>query len=161
MAQQPGEDLLRWSAGRKLTWQDYKAPPNPASNAAATTTTYLSIDYHIGTDSFSYTIRSWFSRTRSWGRHKDEHILAHEQGHFDIAEIFARKLQQRMKAYTFNKRTYRKELHKIYTETADEKSAMQQQYDRETQHSIHKEKQAEWLEKIRQLLDELKPWADY
>lgn len=161
LAQDPGEDPLTWSAGRKLNWTDYKASPNPQSDAAATTSTSLSIDYHISGDNFGYTIKSWFSRSRSWGRHKTDYILSHEQGHFDIAEIYARKLNQRMRAYEFNKRTYQKELKKIYDEVANEKAAVQQQYDQETRHSMDKEKQAEWLKKISKTLEELKDYADY
>lgn len=160
-AQEPGEDILTWSEGRKLTWSDYKASPNPKSDAAATTSTSLSIDYHIRDGGFSYTIKSWFSRTRSWGRSKTPYILSHEQGHFDIAEVYARKLHQRMSAYQFNKRTYNKDLDRIYKEVADEKAAVQSQYDRETRHSIDEEKQAEWLKKISRMLEELKAYADY
>lgn len=160
-AQEAGEDALTWSAGRKLTWSDYKASPNPKSDAAATTSTSLSIDYHISASEFSYTIKSWFSRSRSWGRNKTDYILSHEQGHFDIAEIYARKLHQRMSAYRFNKNNYQKELNRIYNEVADEKAAVQKQYDRETRHSIDEVKQAEWLKKISQLLEELKDYADY
>ncbi len=161
LAQDPAEDALTWSAGRKLTWSDYKASPNPKSDAAATTSTSLSIDYHISASQFSYTIKSWFSRSRSWGRHKTDYILSHEQGHFDIAEIYARKLHQRMSTYQFNKNNYQKELNRIYNEVADEKAAVQQQYDRETRHSIDEVRQAEWLKKISRMLEELKDYADY
>jgi predicted secreted Zn-dependent protease len=160
-AQDPGEDALTWRADRKLTWSDYKASPNPKSDAAATTSTSLSIDYHISSSQFSYTIKSWFSRSRSWGRHKTDYILSHEQGHFDIAEIYARKLHQRMSAYQFNKKNYQKELNRIYNEVADEKAAVQQQYDHETRHSIDEVKQTEWLKKISRMLEELKDYADY
>ena len=160
-AQEAGDDILTWSKDRKLTWSDYKASPNPKSDAAATTSTSLSIDYHIKDGQFSYTIRSWFSRTKSWGRNKTAYILSHEQGHFDIAEVYARKLHQRMSAYRFSKHTYQKELDRIYKEVADEKAAVQQQYDRETRHSIDEEKQAEWLKKISRMLEELKDYADY
>ena len=161
LAQEAGEDILTWSASRKLTWSDYKASPNPKSDAAATTSTSLSIDYHISGSQFSYTIKSWFSRSRSWVRNQTDHILSHEQGHFDIAEAYARKLHQRMSAYRFNKNNYQKELNRIYNEVADEKAAVQKQYDRETRHSIDEVKQAEWLKKISRLLDELKDFADY
>lgn len=161
VAQDPAEDALTWSASRKLTWSDYKASPNPKSDAAATTSTSLSIDYHISGSQFSYTIKSWFSKSRSWVRNQTDHILSHEQGHFDIAEIYARKLHQRMSAYRFNKNNYQKELNRIYNEVADEKAAFQQQYDRETRHSIDEVKQAEWLKKISRMLEELKEYADY
>ena len=46
--------------------------------------------------------------------HKTDYILKHEQGHFDIAEIFARKLNKKMSEYKFNKTTYKTDLKNIY-----------------------------------------------
>jgi len=160
-AQSDSEELLDWSSNRRLTWADYKASPNPNSDAAASTTTYLGIDYNISTHSFSYKIESRFSKTRSWGLHKTEYILSHEQGHFDIAEVFARKLHKKMSEYRFNSKTYDKDLRKIYDEVTKEKEKTQNEYDGETRHSINKDKQAEWLKKIDKMLEELKDWADY
>lgn len=155
------EDLLKWSPSRKLSWSDYKASPDPESDAAASTTTYLAIEYNISNTDFGFKISSNFSRDRSWGRHKDAYILSHEQGHFDIAEIFARKLYKKMSEYKFNTRTYQKDLKKIYEDITEEKEEMQDDYDRETRHSINKEKQAEWLKKIEALLKEYEDYAGY
>ena len=160
-AQSINEELLDWSASRRLTWNDYKARPEPESDAAASTTSYLAIEYNISSSSFGYKIQSRFSKTRSWGLHKTEYILSHEQGHFDIAEIFARKLNKKMSEYRFNKRTYQQELNKIYQDILDEKEKLQNDYDKETNHSINKEKQAEWLMKIAVMLEYLAAYADY
>ncbi len=161
IAQNSDEELLDWSSSRKLTWADYKARPNPASDAAASTTTYLAISYDISSTSFSYKIESRFSKTKSWGFHKTDYILSHEQGHFDIAEIFARKLHQKMSEYKFNKKTYQRELKKIYDDVTKEKEEMQNRYDRETNHSIRKEAQAEWLKEIAKMLEDSADWANY
>lgn len=159
-AQDTDEELIRWSS-KRLTWADYKGKPNPNSDAAASTTTYLMISYNIGNNNFSYRIESKFSKTRSWGLHKTAYILRHEQGHFDIAEVFARKLHKKMSEYSFNKKTYQKDLKKIYQDILDEKEELQNSYDRETNHSINKEKQEEWNRKIEKLLNEFKAYADY
>ena len=66
-----------------------------------------------------------------------------------------------MSEYSFNKRTYQKDLTVIYEEVTDEKEQMQNDYDRETRHSINKEKQAEWLKKIERMLEELKAYRNY
>jgi hypothetical protein len=160
-SQGENEELIKWSPTRKLTWADYKAAPDASSDAAASTTTYLGISYDISSRGFSYKIESSFSKTRSWGLHKTEYILAHEQGHFDIAEIFARKLHKKMSAYTFNKNTYQRVLKKIYQDILDEKERLQNDYDKETNHSINKEKQEEWLKKISGLLEDLREYAGY
>jgi predicted secreted Zn-dependent protease len=159
--QTSGEEYLKWSASKKLTWNDYKAQPRTNTDAVASTTTVLSIDYKFSTNSFGYKIESRFSKTRSWGLHKTDYILSHEQGHFDIAEIFARKLHKQMSEYNFNRKTYQKDLKKIYEEITEGKEEMQNDYDKETRHSINKQEQAEWLKKIERLLKEYEPWADY
>lgn len=160
-AQPPAEELLAWSASRKLTWSDYKASPDPNSDAAATTACYLLFSYTVRNEEISYRIESKFSKTKSWGLHKTAYILSHEQGHFDLAEIFARKLYKKLKEYRFSKKSYQKDLQKIYRDIQEEKDKMQHQYDRETNHSINKEKQAEWLKKIEKMLEEYTDFANY
>lgn len=160
-SQSSNEEVLEWDPSRKLSWADYKARPNPDSDAAASTTTYLGINYNITSRSFSYKIYSRFSKTRSWGLHKTAYILSHEQGHFDIAEIFARKLHKKMSEYEFNRKTYNKDLDKIYRDVTKEKEDTQNQYDKETNHSINKTEQLLWLKKIAAMLEEYADWADY
>jgi hypothetical protein len=155
------EELIRWNESQKLTWADYKGKVQTGSDAAASTATYLGIEYNFSRNSFDYKITCSFSKTRSWGLHKTDYILAHEQGHFDIAEIFARKLNKQMSEYIFNKNTFKDDLKKIYLTLTAEKDSFQNQYDKETNHSINKEKQAEWLKKIEKMLNELKGYSSY
>jgi hypothetical protein len=155
------EELIRWNDGQKLTWADYKGKPKENSDAAASTATYLGFEFNIGQNGFDYKITCTFSKTKSWGLHKTEYILTHEQGHFDIAEIFARKLNKTMREYKFDKETFKEDLKIIYQSIALEKDAFQNQYDEETNHSIKREKQAEWLKKIGDQLQELAQFSDY
>src|SRR5882724_3273383 len=155
------EGTVAWSPDRKLSWKDYEAQPDPNSDAAASTTTYLGIEYNFTSKGFGYSIECNFSRNKSWGLHKTDYILEHEQGHFDIAEYFARKLNMKMKSYLFNRATYERDLKKIYQDVVDEKEDLQDQYDLETNHSINEVKQAEWLKKIEKMLEELKDYSGY
>lgn len=160
-AQDKKEEVLKWSDSVRLTWTDYKGRPNPESDAAASTTTLLGIEYNIKSNQFGYKIQSLFSKDRSWGLHKTDYILSHEQGHFDLAEVFARKLHMKMSEYKFNRKTYQKDLKKIYQDILDEKEETQNEYDEETRHSINRAKQAKWLKKIEEMLEEYKDYADY
>ena len=155
------EELVHWAAGQKLSWQDYKGRADRASGAAASTATYLGIDYNFSPKGLTYSITCSFSRNRSWGLHRTDYILSHEQGHFDIAEIFARRLNMKISAYRINRSTCKEDLKNIYEQVVHEKEEMQEAYDRETNHSINKEKQAEWLKKIETLLLEYEAYAVY
>lgn len=155
------EEMLDWSYDRPLTWEDYKGRPDPESDAAASTTTYLAIEYNMKGSTFSYKVHSRFSCDKSWGLHKTDYILAHEQGHFDIAEVYARILHKKMSEYRFDKRTYQKDLKKIYEEVVEAKEEMQEKYDKETNHSIYKANQADWLTLIEALLEKTEPYSDY
>ncbi len=159
--QDKDEELISWNEGKKLTWADYKGKARTDTDAAASTATYLGIEYNFNNKGFGYKITCSFSKTKSWGLYKTDYILAHEQGHFDIAEIFARKLNRQMREYKFNKNNFKEDLKKIYLNITTEKETMQNEYDRETNHSIIKDKQTEWLRKIDQLLTEYKGFADY
>ncbi len=155
------ENIIPWSADRKLSWSDYKGRPDKEIEAAASTATFLGISYSVSREGFTYKIICHFSKDKSWVRHKTDLILAHEQGHFDIAEIFARKLNKRMQEYRFNAARFEKEAGQIYQDITREKEALQRQYDAETNHSINVTKQEEWLVKISGLLKELEAYASY
>ena len=161
LAQVQNEELLKWDADRTLTWDDYKAAPDTSSDFAASTTTYLNADYVFTSDGFTFKIHSWFSKTNSWGLVKTAYILKHEQGHFDIAELFARKLYKELRKYKYNKQTAGEDVSAIYNRITKEKAQLQSDYDAETNHSLNKEKQKEWLKKIEGLLEEYAAWSNY
>ncbi len=155
------DDLIAWNPERKLTWDDYRGEPDASADAAASTTTLLTVSYQFNRTGFKFNIRSGFDPSRSWGIHRTAYILSHEQGHFDLAEVYARKLYRKLSEYRYDAKTYRKDLKKIYDEVISEKEKMQNKYDDETRHSINKVRQAEWLKKIATLLEETKDDAEY
>jgi hypothetical protein len=161
LGQSENEELISWNEGKKLTWADYKGMAKTGTDAAASTATYLGIEYNFNNKGFGYRITCSFSKNKSWGLHKTDYILAHEQGHFDIAEIYARKLNKKMSDYKFDKDNFKTDLKKIYEGITTEKEAMQNDYDRETNHSINKDNQAEWLQRIEKMLREYKTYSNY
>jgi hypothetical protein len=159
--QSKNEELIDWNASKRLAWSDYKGDPDPNSGAAATTTSYLGIEYNFKNNKITYKIVCRFSKNKSWGLYKTAHILGHEQGHFDITEIFARKLNKETSEYKFNTSTYQHDLQKIYDDIVKQKEQLQNLYDRETDFSRNSEKQAEWLIKIKEMLAALTDYAEY
>jgi hypothetical protein len=156
------EDTISWSNTRRLSWADFKGTPDPKSPNAALTSSKISFTYsQSGGINFNYRIRCEFDRNASWGRVKTPVILAHEQGHFDITEIHARKLNRALKQYVLRESTLAKDVSAIYQKVMEEQNALQGEYDSETNFSRQPEKQAQWLEKIRKELDKLEEYAGY
>ncbi len=155
------EQYIDWSNEKRLEWDDFKAPPVKNTDAAALTATHLGFSYSFINGKVSYDIVCRFDKTKSWGLVKNEWILKHEQGHFDIAEIFARKLNQDVSEYKFNRKSFQKDLDDIYKKVVAEKEAYQNEYDTGSDYSRHRRYQNDWLKKIEKDLDETVDWADY
>jgi predicted secreted Zn-dependent protease len=158
---QRDDDYIKWQEDRRLTWEDFKADPVKMGNTAAMTTTHLGFGYSVMNGQVTYKIDCRFEKKKSWGLVKNDWILKHEQGHFDIAELFARKLNQRTTEYKFNRSSFKTDLDSIYKAVVEEKEKYQQQYDDETDYSRNKKKQEDWLKKIEEELKETKDWAGY
>ena len=154
-------DYLPWANVRPLTWDDFLCEPKRNSDAVALTSTALGISYNVSSNQLNYEITCSFSKVKSWGLLKTPYILAHEQGHFDITEIYARKLHKELLDYKFNRKTFRQDVNVIYDRVVKEKENLQFAYDGLTDHSRNKTVQKEWLEKIQELLIETEPYADY
>ncbi|MBC7828184.1 MAG: DUF922 domain-containing protein [Chitinophagaceae bacterium] len=154
-------NLIEWSADRKLTWKDFKASPDKNSTNAALTSSSINIEFGFSNSGLKHNIKCRFDQNLSWGRIKNDYILAHEQGHFDIAEIHARKLHKALKTYKFNSRTVSKDVNGIYVGIMKEHHSYQSLYDAETDFSRNPEKQNYWHDKIGQTLDSLQNFANY
>jgi hypothetical protein len=155
------DEMIPWQTQRKLNWDDFLSEPQKQGDAVASTSTSLGISYQVKNGELTYSITCNFSRKKSWGLLKTEYILAHEQAHFDITELHARKLYQALYNYEFKPETFKKDIAAIYEGIVKEKEAMQEAYDGETDHSRRKRTQFDWLEKIDSLLAETEPFAAY
>jgi hypothetical protein len=154
-------ELIDWNADKKLSWSDFKAPIDQSSPNAALTSTIMKYDMSYNSnDGLTFHIHCQFDKNTSWVRVKTDYILSHEQGHFDIAEIYARKFNKALKEYKPTSEI-KKDINKIYQQTIHEFHDRQVQYDKETNFSINKPEQEEWLKKISSELKELAAYANY
>lgn len=88
-AQGYSDDILFWNNDEPLTWADFKS--NPDSNITASALSSTGIFYKVF--DFDYVaIFCLFRRSTSFTRIKSDNLLEHEQIHFNINELFARKL---------------------------------------------------------------------
>ncbi len=146
------QDTLYWREGVHLTWDDFKSKTPKQAGFAAFSFTIITMSYELKYTGEVYkpkfTVHSAFQRSKSWVDRKDPkaqtpEILAHEQLHFTIAEITARKLRRNLKSATYTK-NYQKEIKTIYDQALADGEKMQQRYDKETNHGIDKTVQKQW-----------------
>jgi len=155
---QSSSNLIDWSGSRRLSWADFRANPDASSPNAALTNTSINIEFGYSKTGLTYSIKCRFDKTKSWVKVKNNLVLGHEQGHFDIAEIHARKLNRELKAYKFNSKTVSEDVNAIYDRVMKQHHEAQKEYDQETDFSRKKDKQEEWLGKIEKELDLLEPY---
>lgn len=92
--------------------------------------------------------RSWFDKS-----HLDNDILEHEQIHFDITELIARRL--RKKIHLYSKAMSPSSLQLEYKSSLYSLNDIQEKYDSETDHGRLYKKQVEWKERIQKELIDL------
>lgn len=154
------EERMGWGQNA-LTWEDFKAPPDPNSPFTANTSSGISYSWSLKTSvlgkEYKYEVHSFFNPGKSWVKNGGSvHLLAHEQLHFDITELHARKLRKAMTQFDFKKSLEVKAaLQAIYQKMERERASMQNKFDLETRHSMDEAAQLKWQEFIEVELEKL------
>ena len=148
-----GTEYIDWSASKRLTWEDFKGKAERHTPHDALSHCGLSMDMGMKGGEMTFTIKAVFDRKQSWvkGSEPTEVLLAHEQLHFDIYERYARELRKELSSASYNgiPDDVTKQTSRIYKEVNDALLLAQRQYDKETEHSLVKDKQLEWEERIK------------
>ncbi|WP_431135733.1 DUF922 domain-containing protein [Psychroserpens mesophilus] len=144
------QKTISWTESKKLVWTDFKGPKQPNSDAAAVTASGITFSYSLkkadhritGFDAFAtahfYPESSWYIVDRC-----NNHILAHEQLHFDITELHVRIFRYRLAQLKVSQ-SIKTQLDKLHKTINKELADTQYLYDTESQNSINKEEQAKW-----------------
>ena len=154
------KDCIEWSQNRKLAWSDFKGRPNKISRNEALTDSGISIGLKCDSRASEVTIECFFDRSKSWAKNnRTDYLLAHEQLHFDITELFARKLRKQIAKLGNDCKKLNNHSEIYYNQNHKELVAYQLAYDADSNHSLNNEKQAYWEERIARELEKLKPYA--
>lgn len=158
---QNDEPVLSWNESYKLSWSDFKAKPNKRVSAAAVTASGITFGFSIKQAddrvvSFQTEVNAHFYPEKSWVKSElaDNHVLGHEQLHFNITELYARKFRQQISKLKTSQsiKTELRQLHKSINKDLEE---MQNTYDAETNYSRSTDIQAKWELFITQELQKL------
>jgi len=149
---------FQWAEHSKLSWDDFRGTVNAVSEESAAAT-HCGIGFKTnatGGNKPGILVYNTFYVNKSWVRPdaKIPGILDHEQGHFDLCEIYTRKLRDRMNQFDFSAPDIKHALLSIYSDVNNEYERRQQAYEQETIHGTNIPQQKKWQEAIsRELAD--------
>ena len=148
-----------WQQFNPLKWEDFKGSrPQQFHGDAGTMVKIKAVPYLVRKKIY-YDVYTLFNKSESWALEKSPQLLAHEQLHFDIAELYARKIRKRIQQLSGDKKNdlkvYNQEIRKLLNESNE----FDRLYDIETLHGIMIKKQLEWQEKVKNALVALKDFA--
>lgn len=154
----PKGDTIFYDPAYKLKWDDFRGIPPENHFAGAVTASGFAYNADIQYNSREVVVNlyvyTYFNRNHSW---KKPHItnsyhLEHEQKHFDITYIGTLRFIEELRKAAITPDNFSRIPSQIFEKVHDENAALQQQYDRETRHSINKEAQEAWNKKIAEML---------
>lgn len=147
---------------RSLTWDDFKGSAPSSTPYVALTHSAIVLNFSGQDNTLSFSIESAFYPKQSWKKKSvDAYILKHEQGHFDITEIYARMLRKELQEMKFKKyESLSNDVQQVFTKNSNACKKFQDLYDKETDHSKKKEDQYQWDAKIATRLDSLSNWSN-
>ena len=141
--------MIEWSESRPLEWKDYTYRRIRLKGSMALTMVKHSVKGYLRNGLPEFEIKVLFRRPNSWTSDTTSlDLLGHEQLHFDIAELYRRKIEQEIiklqQKKEKNANVYKAEIKRILTEF----NVYSRRYDRESDHGKSKPEQARWKEKV-------------
>lgn len=171
--------VLVWSQERPLQWEDFWGHPpeergkKEAANialvleyAAAWEVFYDGIMKNWGARLTQFTSRAYMDRSRSWvlPHHRTPALLQHEQGHFDLLEVFRRVLEKELRGLVgvfvrgetkeAAEQRLKELLARVYARVWQAHACWQARYDRDTDHGRDEVRQREWERRIARWLQD-------
>jgi len=152
------ENKIAWHENNQLVWDDYQGRPilHGRFNAESS----LQISYRLGITKqnddlkINLTVNCIFDKESSWvnPKNKTNMLLEHEQLHFDIAEVYARRLRKELSESKFTIKNYKSKSSDIFEANFKDYKKFQVIYDRETNHGLMQRQQEIWKTEINRLL---------
>ncbi len=157
---QDRKDIIVWQEGKLLTWDDFKGKPAKRFSAASTHYDTFKTTEEKGNKT-EVVVRAIFYTNKSWKKVSwiNDEVLEHEQKHFDIVELFARKLRKEIQARKYlNYENVKAITDTLYDKMDKEMDLFQDKYDDETDASMDGDQQRKWNKKI---MDEIQSLSAY
>ena len=154
---------LHWSASRPLVLADFKGRPRPGEAHAALTSATIVAQVACKGGQFTGHVQAAFDPATSWWREPatmTPKLMRHEQLHFDITEVYARRLRQKLAGVHMPCAQLGSAFERLSKDVYADWEKAEEQYDRDTNHGLKPEQQAQWEAQVQKQLAELAAFAD-
>ena len=158
------DSTIIWSKDYKLKVTDFEKDTiiNIENNTSLVGLCDYSLRFEYIDSLYVYNVCSVFNKKGSYFSDNTNivNVLEHEQLHFDIGEIFARKIRKWLfYCYRDDEIIDNDILAKNMNRYFEPESLYQNQYDKEIGHYSNQTKQQEWIEKVKKELERLEPYS--
>ena len=142
--------IIYWDKNHRLEWTDFEGAPAYQYESISALTSSGIVHYTGCKDGqLIYKIQAYFEKDNSWVKEeaRTNHHLAHEQIHFDITELSARKLRKALAKRTF-KCGEEPEFENFIKAFLEQWQLEQRAFDMMSRHSLDKGQQRQWFYKV-------------
>jgi Bacterial protein of unknown function (DUF922) len=122
-------DTIYWTPCYKLKLEDFKGKPDTTKIDLANSYIQIDYTYNVVNGKLLFNVNCYFLKNLSWSKYDMAVLNEHEQCHFDIAKLFALKLEQRFTAYKLSTNV-RYDLQVIYKTIVAERLLKDNTYDK-------------------------------
>lgn len=152
-------EAIAWTAGRRLTWRDFRAVPRRGGPEAAHISYGIYYAWRCRGRAFEFRVVAAMHPGESWVKPEvardsaeSRRALGHEQTHFHITETYARRMRRHFGTLSDPCTRSDAALDDDARRLLREEQATQGRYDAETDHGLRPREQAEWDAEIRREL---------
>ena len=155
-------ELIDHDGNVQLSWRDFKAKPNDGHSFHAVTDWGMVYSCSLDGEILEFNLVCQFNKLASWVEEEEQTkwLLAHEQGHFDLAEIHTRRFRKAMLESRLVLETIEKTVQALYDKHFKACIKDQGLYDKETDHSQNEPLQKRWNNKIATDMKNLSRYSD-
>lgn len=152
---------ITWKKDFKLSKADFKGKVDVNStNVAQTGANIIIVPFAKKSGKYLYRVYAKFYKYKSWINTDSKIVLNHEQIHFDITELYARKMRKEIHKIKLSKKEVEEfDYRRIHKKFFKEFIAYQRKYDKETDFSRKFSVQKKWETSVKKQLSELKQFT--
>ena len=151
-------DTVVWRADSLLTKEDFKSKAK--GPAMGFTAGGIFLYPNESNSVLVFNVEAIFVKSKSYITKFSEYVLKHEQLHFDICELYARKLRQKISELDFKKvKNVAQVIDNAYKKFSGEMMREEEKYDKDTEHGLNAAKQQVWADNIQKQIKDLDAYS--